>query len=164
MPKLRRLSGHEVVAILKPFGFLVVAQRGSHMKLKRIGPDEAQVQTVPAHASLDVGTSAPSFVKPAASFLKISYTRIFIIREQPPRGTMVRPRVSENDTSHSTQEAWPHEDLAGPGPDAVASDAPTAFVLAASAAGGRAVADRVIKPHPLFPSSASKCQVKQRPQ
>ena len=55
MPKLRRLSGREVVAILKPFGFLVVAQRGSHMKLKRIGPDGAQVLTVPAHASLDVG-------------------------------------------------------------------------------------------------------------
>ncbi len=56
MPKLRRLSGHEVVAILKLFGFLVVDQRGSHMKLRRIGSDGTQVLTVPAHASLDVGT------------------------------------------------------------------------------------------------------------
>ncbi len=31
--------------------------------------------------------SAPSFVKPAASYLKISYTRTFIIRKQPPRET-----------------------------------------------------------------------------
>jgi predicted RNA binding protein YcfA (HicA-like mRNA interferase family) len=56
MPKLRRLSGHEVVAILTPFGFLVVAQRGSHMKLKRMGQEGAQVLTIPAHTSLDVGT------------------------------------------------------------------------------------------------------------
>jgi predicted RNA binding protein YcfA (HicA-like mRNA interferase family) len=56
MPKLRRLSGHDVVTILKPFGFLVVAQRGSHMKLKRLGSDGTQVLTIPAHTSLDVGT------------------------------------------------------------------------------------------------------------
>ncbi len=56
MPKLRRLSGYEVAAILKPFGFLVVAQRGSHMKLKRMGPEGAQVLTIPSHTSLDVGT------------------------------------------------------------------------------------------------------------
>jgi predicted RNA binding protein YcfA (HicA-like mRNA interferase family) len=81
MPKLRRLFGHEVVAILKPFGFLVVAQRGSHIKLKRMGPDGAQVLTIPAHTSLDVGPSAPSFVKPVGSFPTISCTRIFITPE-----------------------------------------------------------------------------------
>lgn len=56
MPKLRRLSGHDVVAILKPFGFVVVAQRGSHMKLKRVGPAGDQVLTIPTHATLDLGT------------------------------------------------------------------------------------------------------------
>jgi predicted RNA binding protein YcfA (HicA-like mRNA interferase family) len=36
MPKLRRLSGPDVVRILERFGFLIVSQRGSHVKLKRI--------------------------------------------------------------------------------------------------------------------------------
>jgi predicted RNA binding protein YcfA (HicA-like mRNA interferase family) len=56
MPKLRRLSGHDVVAILKPFGFVVVSQRGSHMKLKRVVPAGDQVLTIPAHTTLDLGT------------------------------------------------------------------------------------------------------------
>ena len=47
--------------------------------------------------------SAPSSVKPAGSFLKISCTRISITPEQPPRETTVRPHVSENDASHSTK-------------------------------------------------------------
>jgi predicted RNA binding protein YcfA (HicA-like mRNA interferase family) len=56
MPKLRRLSGHEVVGILQQFGFVLVSQRGSHMKLKRVAASETQVLTIPAHAELDTGT------------------------------------------------------------------------------------------------------------
>ncbi|MCD6492457.1 MAG: type II toxin-antitoxin system HicA family toxin [Archaeoglobaceae archaeon] len=33
MPKLRVLSGKEIVKILSKFGFEVVSQRGSHVKL-----------------------------------------------------------------------------------------------------------------------------------
>ena len=35
MPKLRRLSGPEVIHILEGFGFSVHAQAGSHVKLRR---------------------------------------------------------------------------------------------------------------------------------
>jgi predicted RNA binding protein YcfA (HicA-like mRNA interferase family) len=56
MPKLRRLSGREVVGILQQFGFVLVSQRGSHMKLKRLMNDDSQVLTIPAHAELDTGT------------------------------------------------------------------------------------------------------------
>ena len=57
MPKLRRLAGAEVVTILGRFGFRVHAQRGSHVKLKRVLPDGAtQTLTVPLHAQLDTGT------------------------------------------------------------------------------------------------------------
>jgi predicted RNA binding protein YcfA (HicA-like mRNA interferase family) len=56
MPKLRRLSGHEVVGVLKQFGFILISQRGSHMKLKRVVGHESQVLTIPAHADLDTGT------------------------------------------------------------------------------------------------------------
>ena len=56
MPKLRSLSGQEVVGILRHFGFVLVSQRGSHMKLKRVADGETQVLTIPAHAELDTGT------------------------------------------------------------------------------------------------------------
>ena len=57
MPKLRRLSGGEVIHILESFGFIVNSQRGSHVKLRRIGPDGAkQTLTIPRHQELDAGT------------------------------------------------------------------------------------------------------------
>jgi predicted RNA binding protein YcfA (HicA-like mRNA interferase family) len=34
MPRLRRLSGAEVISILNRFGFTVHSQRGSHAKLR----------------------------------------------------------------------------------------------------------------------------------
>jgi predicted RNA binding protein YcfA (HicA-like mRNA interferase family) len=43
-----------VVAILRKFGFEVVSQRGSHIKLRRIGPDgQNETLTIP---KLDTGT------------------------------------------------------------------------------------------------------------
>ncbi|HHY58515.1 MAG TPA: addiction module toxin, HicA family [Chloroflexi bacterium] len=47
MPKLRRLSGATVIAILEDFGFTVIAQAGSHVKLRRIDPaGEKQTLTI----------------------------------------------------------------------------------------------------------------------
>jgi predicted RNA binding protein YcfA (HicA-like mRNA interferase family) len=56
MPKLRRMSGDEVAAILSKFGFSKVAQRGSHMKLRRLAGGMSQTLTIPAHRELDSGT------------------------------------------------------------------------------------------------------------
>ena len=57
MPRLRRLSGAEVVDILGRFGFVVHTQRGSHAKLRRIVADGiVQTLTVPLHPELDTGT------------------------------------------------------------------------------------------------------------
>ena len=57
MPKLRRLSGAEVINILEGFGFAVYAQAGSHVKLRRIGHDgKKQTLTIPRHKELDSGT------------------------------------------------------------------------------------------------------------
>ncbi|HLA81980.1 MAG TPA: type II toxin-antitoxin system HicA family toxin [Thermoleophilia bacterium] len=62
MPRLRRLSGAEVIAILGLFGFSIRAQRGSHVKLRRELPDgTAQTLTVPAHPELDTGTCRAIF-------------------------------------------------------------------------------------------------------
>jgi len=57
MPKLKRLSGDEVIKIFASFGFGIVAQRGSHVKLRRVLPDGVkQTLTIPAHKELDIGT------------------------------------------------------------------------------------------------------------
>jgi predicted RNA binding protein YcfA (HicA-like mRNA interferase family) len=57
MPRLRRLSGAEVIAILGRFGFVLHAQRGSHAKLRRVLADgTGQTLTVPVHDELDTGT------------------------------------------------------------------------------------------------------------
>jgi predicted RNA binding protein YcfA (HicA-like mRNA interferase family) len=57
MPKLRRLSGAEVVSILSGFGFTIHSQRGSHAKLRRVlSGGTIQTLTVPIHAELDTGT------------------------------------------------------------------------------------------------------------
>jgi predicted RNA binding protein YcfA (HicA-like mRNA interferase family) len=58
MPKLKRLSGTEVIKILGSLGFEQVAQRGSHVKLRRVLADGTrQTLTIPAHAELDSGTA-----------------------------------------------------------------------------------------------------------
>lgn len=57
MPRLRVLSGDEVVAILSTFGFVVYSQRGSHVKLRRAAADGVtQTMTVPRHRQMDPGT------------------------------------------------------------------------------------------------------------
>ena len=57
MPRLRRLSGREVVKALHAFGFEVESMRGSHAKLARTLQDGTrQILTVPLHAELAAGT------------------------------------------------------------------------------------------------------------
>jgi predicted RNA binding protein YcfA (HicA-like mRNA interferase family) len=61
MPKLKRLSGAEVIEILANFGFEVHSQRGSHVKLRRLGVRGKQTLTVPNHSELDTGTCQAIF-------------------------------------------------------------------------------------------------------
>ena len=57
MPRLKVLSGSDVVKILENFSFFAVKQRGSHIKLKRLlSNGTKQVLTVPNHKEIDKGT------------------------------------------------------------------------------------------------------------
>ena len=57
MPKLKTLSGGDVVKIFSLFGFEIEAQRGSHVKLRRFLPGGArQTLTIPLHDEMDKGT------------------------------------------------------------------------------------------------------------
>jgi predicted RNA binding protein YcfA (HicA-like mRNA interferase family) len=56
MPRFKRLSGTEVIAILEQFGFQTYSQRGSHIKLRRMSEIGKETLTVPNHRQLDTGT------------------------------------------------------------------------------------------------------------
>ncbi|OGO07729.1 MAG: hypothetical protein A2Y61_04700, partial [Chloroflexi bacterium RBG_13_60_13] len=68
MPRLRPISGDEVIAILLTFGFSIHSQKGSHVKLKRAAKGVAQTLTIPKHKELDRGTLRAIF-RQAARFV-----------------------------------------------------------------------------------------------
>ena len=56
-PKLRKLSGRDVIKIMRNFDFEAIAQSGSHVKLRRISvTGEKQTLTIPLHSEIDSGT------------------------------------------------------------------------------------------------------------
>ena len=57
MPKLKVLSGKDIMRISFLFGFEIISQKGSHIKLQRTTKDNTkQSVTVPNHHELDKGT------------------------------------------------------------------------------------------------------------
>ena len=52
MPRLKRLSGSEVIEILVNFGFQVHSQKGSHVKLRRIGLTGKETLTLPNQSAI----------------------------------------------------------------------------------------------------------------
>jgi len=56
MPKLKILSGKEVIEVFKTFGFEIYGQKGSHVKLRRIRDGMKETLIVPFHKMLDTGT------------------------------------------------------------------------------------------------------------
>jgi predicted RNA binding protein YcfA (HicA-like mRNA interferase family) len=57
MPRLKNLSGPDVVRIFGEFEFQIASQRGSHVKLRRVLSDGTrQTLTIPNHRELDTGT------------------------------------------------------------------------------------------------------------
>lgn len=57
MPRLRTLSGRDLLSIFAQLGFHQFSQRGSHLKLRRTLPSGVrQSLTIVTHAELDRGT------------------------------------------------------------------------------------------------------------
>ena len=62
MPKLKSLTGEDLIKTFFWFGFEIASQRGSHAKLRRVLPDGTkQSLTVPRHKELDKGTLSAIF-------------------------------------------------------------------------------------------------------
>jgi predicted RNA binding protein YcfA (HicA-like mRNA interferase family) len=49
MPKLPIVSGMEAIRALQRLGFIVVRQKGSHLRLQKHTPAETLKLTIPAH-------------------------------------------------------------------------------------------------------------------
>jgi predicted RNA binding protein YcfA (HicA-like mRNA interferase family) len=56
MPKLKVLSGKDILKILESFDFEVISTKGSHVKLRRVLKGIKQTLTIPNHKELDKGT------------------------------------------------------------------------------------------------------------
>ncbi len=56
MKGLPVVSGNKVIRALQKKGFLVVHQRGSHVKLKKTEGDKVYIAIVPMHRELAKGT------------------------------------------------------------------------------------------------------------
>lgn len=56
MPKLRVMSGKNIVKILECFNFKLIKQNGSHIKLRRIVNGCKQTAIVPNHKVITKGT------------------------------------------------------------------------------------------------------------
>ncbi|HEX3998489.1 MAG TPA: type II toxin-antitoxin system HicA family toxin [Pirellulales bacterium] len=56
MPKMPAANYDRVVAVLERLGFVVVRQRGSHIRMEKALPDETLKITVPAHRPIKRST------------------------------------------------------------------------------------------------------------
>lgn len=61
MPKIKQLSGKDIIKILQQFGFEIYTQKGSHIKLRRMRETGKKTLTIPNHKSLDLGTCQAIF-------------------------------------------------------------------------------------------------------
>ena len=56
MSKLPTPSAREVIRALSGQGFQVVSQKGSHIKMKKIAPNDTRIVIIPDHPEIPVGT------------------------------------------------------------------------------------------------------------
>lgn len=62
MPRLRKLSGKDIVTVLLGFGFEVIKIEGSHHKLRRVIDNKRQTLHVPVHGSKPLSTGLLSAI------------------------------------------------------------------------------------------------------
>jgi len=80
MPRLKRISGKEIVSFCENYGFCVGRQKGSHINLIRQTKNGKQVATIPNHKEIDRGTLHTIFKQlarfiPEANLREFFYTK-----------------------------------------------------------------------------------------
>ncbi|MBF8249619.1 MAG: putative periplasmic or secreted lipoprotein [Candidatus Levybacteria bacterium] len=64
MPKLPQVSGKDTIKAFEKIGFIIIHQRGSHVKLSRKIDDQKQTIIIPLHKILKTGTLRNGILKP----------------------------------------------------------------------------------------------------
>jgi predicted RNA binding protein YcfA (HicA-like mRNA interferase family) len=78
MPKLRKLSGREIISILESFGFELIKIEGSHHKLRRIVDEKRQTLHIPVHGNKPVSVGVLSAIyKQARAYVPEEELRTF---------------------------------------------------------------------------------------
>ena len=71
----RDLSGHELIRLLRRYGYGVTRQVGSHIRLQSGFRGHAHYLTVPAHGSLRIGT-LNAILSEVAAYLNIERSEL----------------------------------------------------------------------------------------
>lgn len=76
MPKLKQVSGKDLIRFFDMQGFEKVDQRGSHVKLRRILSGQRQTLIIPQHDEIRVGTMR-EILKQASHYIPDKVLRDF---------------------------------------------------------------------------------------
>ena len=60
---MKRLKGKDVIKILTSFDFIIVSQKGSHVKLVRISDSGREVLVIPDHKEIKTGTLKAIYIQ-----------------------------------------------------------------------------------------------------
>jgi len=63
MPKLKVLGGEDLFKIFSTHGFEKISQKGSHVKMRRMGLDSKETLTIPMHTEIDKGLLRQIFIQ-----------------------------------------------------------------------------------------------------
>ncbi|MFZ2521931.1 MAG: type II toxin-antitoxin system HicA family toxin [Minisyncoccia bacterium] len=79
MPRLRDISGKQMVRIFQTLGFVVLSQKGSHIKMSRVQGGKEQTLVIPNHTSISKGTLKTIYIQagnyiPENQLKKLFYT------------------------------------------------------------------------------------------
>lgn len=77
MPKIKQLSGKDVIKILQKFGLENYSQKGSHVKMRRITITGKETLTIPNHAQLDTGTCQAIFKQACKYIIELELYEYF---------------------------------------------------------------------------------------
>jgi len=77
MPKLRDISGKKLVKMFGSFGFVVVGQKGSHIKMNRFHLGKVQTLVIPNHSSIAKGTLKDIYTQSLEYISKKELKKIF---------------------------------------------------------------------------------------
>lgn len=70
MSNVPNLSSNQLIKVLAKFGFKVVRQSGSHIRLEKISGGKKQLITIPNHKTIKKGTLLNGILKPAGISLE----------------------------------------------------------------------------------------------